>query len=65
MTIDSRAVALQGVGFTPRLVALQGFGALPQPAQRPEVIPGFSRRYAPAKKRKDTDDDVLMAFLLH
>lgn len=63
--INARAVALQGIGFRPRLVALQGFAPY-ETVQKPDVIP-----YAPGgmvfpqkkRRRRDKDDDVLM-FLL-
>lgn len=63
--LSSRAVALQGIGFRPRLVALQGFSPFDD-VQKPDVIP-----YAPggmvypkkAPRKRDRDDDVLM-FLL-
>lgn len=61
--ISPRAVAVQGIGFRPRLVGLQGFAPF-DGVQKPDVIP-----YAPGgmvypKKKKprkrDRDDDVLL-----
>lgn len=63
--ISPRAVALQGIGYRPRLVALQGFAPF-ETAPRPDVIPyGPGGLVFPQKKRRrrDKDDDVLM-FLL-
>ena len=63
--LSPRAIALQGIGFRPRLVALQGL--YPQDdVQKPDVIPyGSGRMVYPErnKRRRDRDDDVLM-FLL-
>jgi hypothetical protein len=63
--LSPRAIALQGIGFKPRLVALQGFAQFDD-VQKPDVIP-----YAPGgmvfpekkRRKRDRDDDVLM-FLL-
>lgn len=54
-----RRVAVQGVGFTTRLTALQGFGVV----QRQAFPSGANRRRAPARHRRDDDNDVLL-FLL-
>lgn len=56
--LDPRRVALQGLGGSVRLVALQGLA--PQSA-RPMVFQGPAKR--PRKRRRDTDEDVLL-FLL-
>lgn len=68
MTLDSRNLALQGLGGGPLQVALQGLLPL---ADKPEELPAFAGgagrrprtvpRKAPA--RRDRDDDVLL-FLL-
>lgn len=63
--LSPRAIALQGIGYRPRLVALQGFAQFDD-VQKPDVIP-----YAPGgmvfpekkRRKRDRDDDVLM-FLL-
>lgn len=64
MTLQSRPIAVQGIGITSRHVALQGFVQL---AERPaDVIPyGYGPMVYPEKKKRqrDKDDDVLL-FLL-
>lgn len=57
MSVDPRAVATQGLGFAPRLVAVQGLC----PAQTRPLGP--RPRIRRERKRHDRDDDVLI-FLL-
>lgn len=62
--LNARAIALQGLGYGPRLVAVQGFARATPPIAYPSG--GTGRRAQPRKlpaKRRDRDDDVLM-FLL-
>lgn len=56
--LDIRGIAVQGIGFTPRLVGLQGL-CLDERKVEPEPIHHVPRR----KKRRDTDDDVLLFIL--
>ncbi|MFZ9372240.1 MAG: hypothetical protein ACO25M_10255, partial [Limnohabitans sp.] len=66
MNLLPRAVALQGIGFSPRLVAVQGLRPFDD-VQKPDIIPygrgGMVFPEKTKKRRKDRDDDVLM-FLL-
>jgi hypothetical protein len=65
MTLDARAIALQGLGFGPRLTAVQGMYA--PSAESPDTGQATSipfRPRPPRSKRHDRDDDVLL-FLLH
>lgn len=63
MSLDSRAVAIQGVGFNPIVMAIQGL----YPVQRPEeedafyIFGGATRR---AKRRKQEEEDLLFALIL-
>lgn len=57
---NRRAIAVQGIGFSARLVALQGFGTyepLPQPSLERVSRPTRKRRH------RDEDDDVLIFIL--
>lgn len=60
--LDPFGVAVQGVGFDPRIAAVQGLWLFEEdePAP-PSSFP--SRRRSPTKKRPHPDDDVLI-FLL-
>lgn len=59
-TLDKRAIAIQGLGFSPRLVGVQGLW----PEERTPFEPPVTR-YLPQRKkrRRDTDDDVLLFIL--
>lgn len=66
--LNARAIAVQGVGFGPRLTAVQGlspFKIVTPPTG--DIIPyGSGRLVRPEvkRKRRDRDDDVLL-FMLH
>jgi hypothetical protein len=67
MNLDARAIAVQGIGFGPKLVAVQGF--LPK-AQDDEQEDNFSlgvrsiNTRARRRRHRDKDDDLLVAVLL-
>lgn len=52
--IDPRAVAVQGIGYGPALVALQGFGEIEQPA----TGGGWGWWPAPRKRRREDEDEA-------
>ena len=58
MSLDRRAIALQGVGFGRRLLAFQGLRPSAPPA--PETGAGGSWMARPKKKRRRDDEDVLL-----
>lgn len=58
MSIDRRAIATQGLGFSPRMVAVQGL----YPTQATTPL-GPRPRMRRKPKRHDRDDDALL-FLL-
>lgn len=63
--LSSRAIALQGIGYRPRLVALQGLQPFDD-VQKPDIIPfapGGMVYPKPKLRKRDRDDDVLL-FLL-
>lgn len=66
MTLDPRALAVQGIGFASRVLAVQGFLS---EEEKPALPPIYLRPSASASKkkkvvkRKDTDDDVLMLLM--
>jgi hypothetical protein len=57
--LDPRAIALQGIGSSPRLVAVQG---LWPSEQQPQPLPP-THRASRKKPRKPDDDDVLLFML--
>lgn len=63
MSLDSRAVALQGVGFNPIVMAIQGL----YPVQRPEeedafyIFGGATRR---AKRKRQEEESLLFSLIL-
>ena len=59
-TLDKRGIAIQGVGFGPRLVGLQGLWKVTHTPFEPPVTPYLPQR---KKRRRDTDDDVLLFIL--
>jgi hypothetical protein len=61
MSLDPKAIALQGLGFLTRLVALQGLWPDEDIPPEPYVNRIPMAHYVP--KRPDNDDDVLL-FLL-
>lgn len=67
MNLDPLAIALQGVGFGPSLMAVQGFGFVDDEPETPgrgwRSVPRIKRKEP--KVRRDKDDDVLLAFLLN
>ena len=60
--LNPRAIAVQGVGFQPRLVGLQGLWPVSDEPTDPDP-PVFAPRRRKKQIRHDTDDDVLL-FLL-
>jgi len=65
--LNSRAIAVQGVGFGPRLFAVQGFSAIRAVEPPVDIVPYSSGRLVrpdAKRKRRDQDDDVLL-FMLH
>lgn len=62
-TINSRDVAVQGIGFSAGNIALQGFYR--RGAAGPDFAPTWGPKVYPKKspRRRDRDDDVLL-FLL-
>lgn len=58
MSLDRRAIALQGVGFGRRLLAFQGLRPAAPPA--PETGVGGAWMARPKKKRRRDDDEVLL-----
>ena len=63
MSLDSRAVAIQGVGFNPIVMAIQGM----YPVQRPEeedafyIFGGATRR---AKRKRQEEESLLFSLIL-
>lgn len=52
MTLSARAIALQGVGFTPRLIAVQGFGdAGATTAAAADWVTANARSYGKARRQ--------------
>lgn len=61
MSLDPKAIAQQGLGFGPRLIAVQGLWRV---EPRVPVEPPFVHRSSQRKKRRrDSDDDVLLFIL--
>jgi hypothetical protein len=60
MSLKPRAIALQGVGYSPRLVAVQGLWPVEEKRLEPPVTRHLPQR---KKRRRDTDDDVLLFIL--
>jgi hypothetical protein len=61
MTLDRRAIAVQGIGFGRKLVALQGlFEREEQDTERPNWLRQPPRR----KRKKHKDDDVALILAL-
>lgn len=62
--LNTRAIAVQGVGFSPDSLVRQGFWPDSTPATPVDEATVFlPRRRKRVKERKDTDNDVLL-FLL-
>lgn len=61
--LDVRAIAVQGLGSAPPVLAVQGFYSLVQ--VQPETPPQFRARPSPRKRddKRDTDDDILLFIL--
>jgi hypothetical protein len=63
MSLDSRVVAIQGVGFNPIVMAIQGL----YPVQRPEeedvfyIFGGATRR---AKRKRQEEESLLFSLIL-
>ena len=63
MSLDSHAVAIQGVGFNPIVMAIQGL----YPVQRPEeedvfyIFGGATRR---AKRKRQEEESLLFSLIL-
>jgi hypothetical protein len=66
MKLDAKAVALQGLGYKPKIVAVQGL--LPTQIEEDEEenfslgVRFLHSRYR--RRRRDEDDDLLVAVLL-
>ena len=61
--LDVRAIAVQGVGSAPSVLAVQGFYL--QSQVQPETPPQFGPRPSPRKRddKRDVDDDILLFIL--
>lgn len=61
--LDARAIAVQGLGSAPSVLAVQGF--YPQAQMQPETPPQFRSRPSPRKRddKRDKDDDILLFIL--
>lgn len=68
MSLDPRAVALQGVGYAPLLLAVQGFGTVEIEDEQEEMLivrPVIRKERKKKDPRRDTDDDAIFMFLLN
>lgn len=65
MSLSTRAIALEGIGFGARLVALCGFGAIDS-VDAPAVLPTYGRpsqrlrRGVPRRWDWERDDEILL-----
>lgn len=69
MSLDPRAIAIQGVGYSPLLMAVQGFGNVVEDEQEIDealfIRPVLRKERKKKDPRRDTDDDAIFLFLLN
>lgn len=67
MTLDTRAIAVQGIGFGARLIAVQGFSPKSEQAELPTILPvapgGMVKPKQKVRQRAREDDEFLVLLM--
>jgi hypothetical protein len=67
MTLDTRAIAVQGIGYGTRFIAVQGFSPKSEQAELPTILPfapgGMVKPKPKVRKRSHEDDEFLVLLM--